>query len=106
MGSVKHHRGHPAQNRQRPHVYHEVVVAEAAAAFGEEDPAVAGVGDFFDGVLHVEGSYELALLHVDGAPGLGGGDQEIGLAAEKCGDLEHVDRFGDWRAIGEPGVRR
>ena len=65
----------------------------------------AGFADLFDGVAHVPGGDELALFDVDGAVGrgggLGGGDEEVGLAAEEGGDLEHgVDGA---EAIGELG---
>ena len=48
---------------------------------------------------HVPGREELALLDIDRAPGLRGGDQQVGLAAEKGGNLEHVHRLGDRRAL-------
>ena len=45
------------------------------------------------------GSDELAFLDVDGAAGLGGGDEEVGLAAEEGGDLQEEVDIAD-------GVRR
>jgi hypothetical protein len=49
------------------------------------------------------GGDELALLDVDGAVvglgGLGGGDEEIGLATEEGGDLHDVDGFGGDAAV-------
>ena len=78
----------------------EGVVAEACAAFGEEDAFVAGFGDFCGDVLHVPGGEELAFLDVDGAAGFAGGDEEVGLAAEEGGDLEDVDGFGGRVALG------
>ncbi len=88
-----------AHDGERAHVDDEVVVAEAGAALGEGDAGVAGVADLLDGVAHVEGGDELALLDVDGAAGFGGGDEEVGLAAEEGGDLEDVDGFGDGGAV-------
>ena len=70
------------------HVYDEIVVAEGGAALGEGDALVAGVADLLDGVTHVRRGDELAFFDVDGAAGVGGGDEEIGLAAEEGGDLE------------------
>ena len=54
---------------------------------------------FLDGVFHVVRSDELALLHVDGAAGFSGGDEQVGLAAEEGGNLEDVAGFGDGGAV-------
>ena len=40
---------------------------------------------------------KLVLLHIDGAVGSlhgGGGQQQVGLAAEEGGNLEHIHHFG------------
>ena len=50
-------------------------------------------------MAHVEGGDELALFDVDGLAGFGGGDEEVGLAAEEGGDLEDVDGFADRGAV-------
>ena len=55
--------------------------------------------DFLGDVLHVPGRQKLPLLDVDGAPGLGRGDQKIGLAAEEGRNLQHIDRLGHGRAL-------
>ena len=89
-----------AHDGERAHVDDEVVVAEAGSALGEEDAGVAGRRDLFDGVVHVPGGDELAFLDVDGAAGLCGGDEQVGLAAEEGGDLEDVDGFGGDGAVG------
>ena len=44
---------------------------------------VAGVDDLRDRVPHIVGREELALLDVDDAPGLRGGDEQIGLTARE-----------------------
>jgi hypothetical protein len=98
-----------SHDRERPHVYDEIVIAEAGAALGEEDAVVPGGGDLFDGVLHVLGRDELSLLHVDGTAGFSGGDEQVGLATEEGGDLEDVAGFCDGSAmvglvhVGEDG---
>jgi len=88
VGAVEDDRGEGAHGRQRAHVDDEVVVAEAGSALGEGDTLVAALANLLDGVPHVPGGDELALLDVDGASGLGGGDQQVGLATEEGGDLE------------------
>ena len=85
---------------QRAHVDDQIVVAERRAALGEEDALAAGLANLLDGVAHVPGRNELALLDVDGAAALAGGDQQVGLAAEERRDLQHVDRFGHARHVG------
>ena len=82
------------------HVDDEVIVAEAGAAFGENDLGVAGGSDFFGDVAHVPGRKELRLLYVDDATGFGGGEEEIGLAREEGGDLQDVRDFGGGCGLG------
>ena len=83
-----------AHDGERAEVDDEVVVAEGRAALGEEDTLVAGGADFFDAVSHVGRGNELALFDVDGAAGAAGGEQQVSLAAEEGGNLEHVDGLG------------
>ena len=101
VGRVHHHRiagaGH---DRQRPHVGDEGVVAEGDAALAEQETAVAGRGDLGRDVGHVPRSEELALLDVDRGTGLACGQEEVGLARQEGGDLEHVDRLGGRGAVG------
>jgi hypothetical protein len=69
-----------AQQREGAHVDDEVVVPEAVAAFGHEDPRVAGLDDLVDRVAHVSGREELPLLDVHHAAGARRGHEQIGLA--------------------------
>ena len=100
MGGVEHHGiaglGH---DRQAAHVGDQRVVAEADAALADQDVAVAGACDLGHHVLHVPGGEELALLDVDRPAGLAGRQQQIGLAAQEGGDLQHVHRLGHGRAL-------
>lgn len=103
VSSVEDDGGELAHDGKRAHVNDEVVVAKAGSSLGEGDAVAAAVANLFDGVAHVGGGNELTLLDVDGAAvllgGLGGGDEEIGLAAEEGGDLEDVDGLGDAGAV-------
>ena len=100
MGRVHHHRisglGHL---RQAAHVGDQRVVAEGRAAFGQQDVAVPGAFDLIDDVLHLPRGEELPLLHVHRLSGLPGGEQQVGLAAEEGGDLQHVDHVTDLCAL-------
>jgi hypothetical protein len=100
MGGVEDHRvagfGH---DRQGAHVVDQGVVAKADAALGQQHVGVAGVGHLGGDVLHVPGRQELALLDVDRTAGAGGGDQEVGLAAQEGRDLQHVHGLGQQRAL-------
>jgi len=98
VGAVEDDGRHLAHDGQRADVDDEVVVAEGGSALGEADTGVSGVCDFLDGVLHVGGGDELALLDVDGAAGFGGGDEEVGLAAEESRDLQ--DGFDVAESVG------
>jgi hypothetical protein len=74
-----------AQHRERPRIDDEIVVTKRHAALGHDHLRVAAVGDFRDRVLHVLGREELALLDIDGAPGLRRGDDQIGLSRQNAG---------------------
>jgi len=89
VGGVEDDRGHCAHDGQAAHVDDQVVVAKTGAALGERNAGVAALADFFNCVAHVPGSDELPLFYVDGAAGLGGGDQQVGLAAEEGRNLEN-----------------
>src|SRR3546814_3728547 len=45
-------------------------------------------------MLHVPRGQELALLDVYGATGFRRGQQQVGLSAQKCRDLQDIDRLG------------
>src|SRR5262245_57930419 len=103
MSSIEDDGSEFAQDWERAHVDDEVVVPEAGSALGEGDTVAATFADFLDGVTHVGRSDELALLDIDGAielaGGVGGCDEKVGLAAEKCGDLKQIDGLGNTRAV-------
>ena len=79
------------QDRQCAHVGDQSVVAEGDATLGDQHIAVARAGELSDDILHVPGRQELTLLDVDDLAGFGGGNQQIGLAAEECRNLQDVD---------------
>ncbi len=91
------------------HIDDEILVAEAGAAFGENNFLIAGRGDFFGSVADVPGREELAFFEIDDAAGFAGGFEQIGLAAEEGRDLKDVADFGgardlrDVMNIGEHG---
>src|SRR4029453_19110027 len=80
-----------SQNRERPHIHNEIVISERESALGQNDPPVAGLFDLLDGIGHLLRREELSLLHIYNLTGLGGGDQEIRLPAQKGRDLQHID---------------
>src|SRR5437588_6996929 len=79
-----------AHDGERAHVNHQIAVAKRSATLRQEDAIVAGSAHFLHSVLHVPGSNELPFLDVDGASGSSRGDQQIGLTAQKGGNLQHV----------------
>ena len=100
MRRVENDRRDLAHDGQRAHVHDQIVVSELDAALGKKHLVVACLATLCDRVLHVPGRNELAFLDVDGAAAERGGDEQIGLAAQKCGNLQDVDDFGDARNVG------
>ncbi len=64
VSGVENHGRELPHDGERAHVDHQIVVAEARAALGDEDALVAGSATLFDGVPHVPGRDELAFLDV------------------------------------------
>ena len=104
--SVEDHRRKLPHDGQRAHIDDQVVVAETRSALGDEHSLVARGVALFDGVLHVPGRDELALLDVDHALAQGRGDDQVGLAAEESGDLQDVGDFGDGGDVCRLRARR
>jgi hypothetical protein len=90
MRRVKHHRRELAHDGQRPHIHHQIVVAETRSTLGQKHLAVAGIAALCDRVLHVPGRNELPLLDVHRTPAQRRRHDQIGLPAEKCRNLQHV----------------
>ena len=87
MGGVEYDgRADFGEDRQRPHVRHQRVVAEADAALGNEHIGPTRALELGDDMFHVPWREELALLDIDRAARSCGGDEQIGLAAEKGRD--------------------
>ena len=90
---------------QRSHVGDKVIVTKCDASLGKEKFIAAEVFELFGDVFHVPRGEELTFLDVDDAAGLGGSFEEVGLAAEKGGDLKDVDIFpGDFGFLGRVDV--
>ena len=53
-----------------------------------------------------QGARNWPFLTLIARAGPGGGDQQVGLAAQKSWDLQHVDGFGDRRALRRHRARR
>ena len=84
---------------ERAHVHDQVAVAEGGAALGLPDLLRPALAQLAGDIGHLVRGEELALLDVDHAPAGGGGEEEVGLAAEEGGDLEHVAHRGDRRHL-------
>ena len=95
MRGIEHHRiAKGAHNRQGTHIRHQVVIAKGGAAFCEEQTLIASARELLRDVLHIPRRQELPFLDVHWLPSTGRGEEEIGLAAEKCRDLDDVQDFG------------
>ncbi|MNT24078.1 hypothetical protein D3C72_1595320 [compost metagenome] len=76
------------------HVDHQVVIAEAGAAVAQDQLIVARFLEFFDDIGHLPRAEELRLLDVDDFACFCQGHDEVRLAREEGGQLQHVDHFG------------
>jgi len=76
------------------HVDDEVIVAEGRAALGQQNGLVALRQDLVDDVLHVARRHELSLLDVHRLARRRRRQDQIGLPAEKGGNLDHVEDLG------------
>src|ERR1044071_3784700 len=65
----------------------EIVITEGAAPFCEHHLVVSSFAEFLDHIAHFPRCQELALLHIDDFPGVRGRHEQIGLSAEKRGNL-------------------
>ena len=90
---------HAARMRvKRAHVHDEIAVAEERPALGDGDLGVTAwrrgsakpSRTFSHGAAHSLGMHPLPLLHVHRLARRAGGDEQIRLAAEERGDLQHV----------------
>ena len=93
MRSVKNNGSKLAHDWQGTHVHDQIVVAEAGSTLREENTAVSRGGNLLDGMLHIPGRNKLAFFYIDGAPRFARGQQQIGLAAQKGRDLQHIGSF-------------
>src|SRR2546425_6760634 len=100
VSGVEDHGSEFAHDGQRAHVHHEIVISEARTALGYEYAVVSGRAAFLDGVAHLPWRDELALLDVYRALGHSGGNDQVGLAAEECRNLQNIHNFGDfWNVL-------
>ncbi len=83
------------------HVADEIVVAKGSSSVGEDDFFLAAGKELVDDVFHLEGREKLPFFHIDGGRALPSCNNEVGLAAEKGGDLDDVaDGAGDGGFFG------
>jgi hypothetical protein len=94
VGDVENHGiAEVFHDRQAGEIVDQAVVAEECAALGQQDLVVSCGFDFFDGIFHFGRRHELAFFHVDPPAGRATGEEQIGLAGQKCGDLKDIDDF-------------
>ena len=95
MRGVEHHRTTDLRHdRQRAHVVDQGVVAERDPAFAGHDVDAAGLDRFGNDVGHVPRRKEGSFLDVQRLARPRRGDDQVSLAAEKGGYLQHVRDLG------------
>src|SRR5262249_32915818 len=87
---------HPGK---RTHIGHEVVVTETRAAFREDEPFASECAELFRDVPHIPLSRKLPFLNVHHPARFSRCTKQVGLPAEKRGDLQHVDIFARNRRL-------
>src|SRR6185503_7173346 len=94
------------QEIEAARIHDEIVVAKRVASLRDDDAIVAGVLDLLDGLRHVLGRQELAVLDVHDGSRLRGRDEELRLHAQVRRNLDDVANFGGRRSlIGIMNVR-
>ena len=103
MGGVKHHRAtRLAQDRQRTHVRHQIVVTEGRPALADHQrisPAV-GLVRLVNDMLHVTRGQKLPFLDVDRLAASSHSVDEIGLPTKKSRRLQNIDHRSNRSDIG------
>ena len=84
---------HFAHDGQRAHVADQVVISKRCATFGHQNTAASRRCELLDHVLHVVWGEELPLLTLTGLPLRADRDQKVGLAAQKCWNLQMSGNF-------------
>ena len=85
----------PAQQRNRPHVGDEVVVAEGRTPFGQEELAAAGLRGLPGHLFHLSGGKELSLFKVHNPAGADGGSNQIVLIGNDGGVFRTANARGN-----------
>ena len=75
------------------HINHQVVIAKARTALAQHHFFVTGFGKLLDNVTHLMRCKELRLLHIDRRTGFRHGNHQIGLASQKCRQLDNINHF-------------
>src|SRR5437667_5691300 len=78
---------------ERSHIGHEVVISERSAAFRETEFWIAEGDKLVGNISNIPWRQKLAFFHIKRATRLGGSAQKVGLPAQKCWDLQHIDLF-------------
>ena len=79
-----------AQHAEAFEIDDQVVVAETRAPLGEKELSITFRFDLFDDVPNVPGSQKLTLLNIQGFACRSSAEQQIGLTAQKGGNLDSV----------------
>src|SRR5262249_24587429 len=94
MGRVENNRKTASsQNGNRAHVSHQVVVTKSGATFSYQESTASCLFCLCCHLAHFLRGEKLSLLNIDDFAGANGCDDEVGLAAQKSGNLQDVLDF-------------
>src|SRR5438552_12360923 len=89
-----------AQDRNRAHVSDQIVVTECGSSLGDENLTAAGVNRLFYDPRHLRRREKLALLEIYDPAGAHRSVDQVGLTAEKGGDLQDIGHFARRGRLG------
>ena len=87
-------------NGERAHIHHQVMVAEGCPPFCHCQIRIMGFFHFFNHIFHVFRCHELALFHIHRFACHGSAVNQVCLAAEEGGNLQHIQHFGCRSQLG------
>ena len=76
---------------ERSHIGHEVVISERNTAFRETEFWIAEGDELVGNISNIPWREKLAFFNIKHATRFRGSAQKVGLPAQKCWDLQHID---------------
>ena len=79
--------------RERTHVYYKIMITKRYTSFGDGQIGIMSFFHFIQHVFHIFRRHELSFFYIYRFSCHRRPVNQIGLAAEKCGNLKHIQHF-------------